>query len=76
MTARPDPNYDVLSLLPAGVLLTRTIEEGLAAAYLAGGYVPLTQAQIIAVTGPALPLPADLPRFADSNPDPMAAGLR
>jgi len=68
--AGPDPDYDYLALLPDGVVLTREIEQGLAQAYYANGWEPLTQDQIIAVTGPSPPYPASLPRFPDSNPPP------
>lgn len=58
--AAPDPQYDLLSALYAfapGVEAQRTIIDGLAAAYAAGGYRPLTQAQVLAVTGtPPTPL--------------------
>jgi hypothetical protein len=52
------------------VILTREIEDGLAAAYYAGGFVPLTEEQIEAVTGPSPPYPQSLPRTIDSNPEP------
>lgn len=63
MAAQPDPFYDLLSLLPAGVELTRDIQSGLAAAYAGNHFQPLSGAQIVAVTGPALPYPAGLTRF-------------
>lgn len=69
----PDPSYDLLAAFQQyapGVVLQRSIEDGLAVAYAAGGYAPLTQAQVLAVTGPLPIYPTSLPRFADSNPEP------
>lgn len=63
--ARPDPAYDLVAAIETaapGVVLQRAIVDGCAAAYALGGYVPLTTAQIIAVTGP-LPAPVtSIPR--------------
>ena len=59
----PDPNYDLVAAidtLAPGIVLQRDILDGCAAAYAAGGYRPLTAAQIVAVTGP---LPAPLTRI-------------
>ena len=60
----PDPTYDLLACLQLapGVVLTQAVHDGLAAAYLAGGYVPLTQAQVLAVTGTPPAYPTSLPR--------------
>jgi len=66
----PDPNYDYLALVTGGIVLTREIQDCLAATYAANGYTPLTQAQIDACTGPQPPFPDSLPRFPDSNPPP------
>lgn len=74
MPAQPDPNYDIVSALYAfapGVEAQREIVDGLAAAYEAGGFVPLTEAQVLAVTGPLPAYPTGLKLFADSNPDPF-----
>ena len=73
VTAQPDPQYDVLSALQQfgpGVVLTEAVYGGLVAAYAAGGFVSLDQAQVLAVTGPLPPYPTELPRFPDSNPQP------
>ncbi len=73
MTVDPDPEYDVLGALQQfgpGVVLTEAVYGGLVAAYAAGGFVPLDQAQVLAVTGPLPPYPTGLPRFAESNPQP------
>jgi hypothetical protein len=61
--AAPDPRYDVNATLPAGVLLTREIEAGLHAAYVAGGYVALTAEQVLAVTGAAPAVLTTIPRL-------------
>ena len=56
---QPDPNYDLLGAidtLAPGIVCQRATLDGVAAAYAANGYRPLTQAQVIAVTGP-LPAP-------------------
>jgi len=70
MPTGPDPKYDYLALLPAGVVLTRQIEDCLSATYYANGFTPLTAAQITACCGPSPPYPTSLPRFPDSNPPP------
>ena len=73
MTTQPDPEYDVLGALQQfgpGVVLTATVYSGLVAAYAASGFAPLDQAQVLAVTGPLPVAPTELPRFADSNPQP------
>lgn len=69
--ASPDPNYDTHAALyqfAPGVLLTAEIEAALAAQYQANGYTPLTQDQVLAITGPLPVYPTKLPRFQDSNP--------
>jgi hypothetical protein len=71
---RPDPSYDLIAAIDRyapGLILQRAVLDGVAAAYVAGGYVPVTQAQVLAVTGPLPVAPTSLRRFADSNPDPM-----
>lgn len=73
MTAQAAPEYDVLSALQQfgpGVVLTAAVYSGLVSAYAAGGFAPLDQAQVLAVTGPLPAAPTALPRFADSNPQP------
>lgn len=69
----PDPSYDLLAAFQQfapGVVLQRSIEDGLATQYAANGYTPLTQAQVVAIAGPLPAYPTSLPRFADSNPEP------
>lgn len=70
-----DPHYEILSALYAyapGVELTRDLESALATQVDAGG--PLSPAQVkAACAGLGIPIPVyptQLPRFADSNPDP------
>lgn len=63
--------YDFRQALYAfapGVVPTREVDAALAAQYAANGNTPLTQAQVLAITGPLPAFPAGLPRFADSNP--------
>lgn len=62
-----DPHNALYEFAP-GVLLTAEIEAALAAQYLANGYTPITQAQVLAITGPLPAYPTKLPRFQDSNP--------
>lgn len=51
------PDLDINSILPPGVIEQRTIRDGLFAAWTTGGDQPLTEAQIVAVTGqPPAPL--------------------
>lgn len=72
--ATPDPTYDywdVLSLYAPGVVATRDVIDAIAARYAANGYTPLTQDQVIAITGPLPPVPTKLPRFYDNDPDPF-----
>ena len=74
MPLAADPNYDLHSAVYAfapGVLCTDAIEAALAAQYVANGYTKLTQAQVLAITGAAPSYPTGLPRFSDSNPDPV-----
>ena len=70
MPAAPNPGYDLLSLVPAGIVVQRSILDGLAAAYAANSYQPLSPTQILAVTGPSPLYPTSLRRNADSNPQP------
>jgi hypothetical protein len=53
-----------------GVVATSDIDAAMGAQYVANGYQPLTQAQVVAIAGPLPPYPDPLPRFQDSNPDP------
>ncbi len=48
-------NYDLIAaidMLAPGVVLQRETLDGVATAYAVNGFQPLTQAQVIAVTGP------------------------
>lgn len=66
--------YDLIAaidLYAPGVILQREVQDGVAAAYEANLCTPVTEAQVLAVTGPLPVAPTELPRFADSNPDPM-----
>jgi len=72
--SHPDPAYDLIAaidLYAPGVILQQAVLDGVATAYAANGYRPVTQAQVLAVTGPLPAAPTELPRFADSNPEPM-----
>lgn len=71
MAAAPAPFYDLHQALyefAPGIMLTADIEAALAAQYLANGYTPLTQAQVLAITGPLPAYPTGLVRISDSNP--------
>lgn len=48
---------------PDGMLLTRVQVDALFAAFSAGGLVPLSAAQVLAITGPGPVFPASLPVF-------------
>jgi hypothetical protein len=64
----PDPTYDLVAAidtLAPGVVLQRADLDGVASAYAAGGFSPLTAAQVIAVTGP---LPAVLTSIRRMEP--------
>lgn len=61
--------FDLSAFLPPGIVATRALQDALCAAYQANGG-QLTQAQILAITGPAPAFPSTLPRFADSNASP------
>ncbi|HWK44915.1 MAG TPA: hypothetical protein VNT30_09350 [Stellaceae bacterium] len=67
----PAQSFDALAILPPGIVATRAIVDGLSAAWAAGGFIPLTPAQVLVVTGPSPVAPTHLPRFADSNPAPF-----
>lgn len=64
-----DIHTPLLQFAP-GVVMTRDIETALLAQYAANGYTPLTQAQVLAITGTPPAFPTGLKRFADSNPTP------
>lgn len=65
--------YDVHTALYSfapGVVMTRDLEKALLAQYAANGFTPLTQGQVLALTGPLPAYPTGMKRFADSNPCP------
>lgn len=53
-----------------GSVATSDTDAAMAAQYVANGYRPVTQAQVLAIAGGPVPAPKPLKRFADSNPDP------
>lgn len=64
--AQPDRNYDprgALSQYAPGVLLTRELEQSLVAQYATNGYTPLTEGQVLAITGPLPAFPSTIPRL-------------
>lgn len=66
-------HYDVHTAMlqyAPGFVMSRDIETALLAQYAANGYTPLTQAQVLAITGTPPAFPTGLKRFADSNPTP------
>lgn len=64
-----DVHAQLLQFAP-GVVMTREVETAMLAQYAANGYVPLSQAQVLAITGPLPAFPTGLKRFANSNPCP------
>lgn len=70
MATAANPSYVYADLLPPGIVAQRATIDALSAAYAANGYVALTQAQILAITGPSPAYPTGLPRVPDSNPEP------
>lgn len=59
-----DPIAAIDTMAP-GVVLQRSILDGVVVAFAAGGYRPLTAAQIIAVTGPLPPPLTSIPRLCE-----------
>jgi len=59
------PALDIDSILPAGIVPTREMVDGLFAAWNAQAQAPLTQEQILAVTGTPPLYPVSLPRLND-----------
>ena len=69
-----DGQYDPRSALYryASILqMTRELEAALVTQYAANGFTPLTEQQVLAITGPLPQAPTGMKRFADSNPDPV-----
>jgi hypothetical protein len=56
----------VIDLLAPGVVLQREILDGVSAAYAANNFQPLTQAQVVAVTGPLPSYPTTLKRGGEA----------
>ena len=65
MTAEP---YSLDGLLPAGQVATRAAYDALAAALAGNGGAPLSEAQIVAAVGPALPEVTSLPILEPNDP--------
>jgi hypothetical protein len=66
-------HYDVHTALlqyAPGFVMTRDLEAALLAQYAANGYTPLTQGQVLAITGTPPAFPTGLKRLSDSNPCP------
>lgn len=64
--AQPDRNYDPRDALYAfapGLIMTRDLEQSLVAQYAANNYTPLTQGQVLAITGPLPAFPSTIPRL-------------
>lgn len=59
MTAAP-ANYNPLDQLPSGQVLTQERIDLILGAYAAGGYQIMTDAQIVALVGPAIPMPTSI----------------
>lgn len=56
--------------LPPGQLPTPARIDAMMAAFAANGFLPLSQAQILAAVGPGPAFPTGLPRIAGSNDGP------
>ncbi len=63
-------DLDITATLPPGFIRTRALDDAITSAWIANGRNPLSQAQVLAITGPPPPYPVALPRFPDSNPPP------
>lgn len=63
---RFDPSYDLIAAidtLAPGIVLQRATLDGVAAAWAANGFQPLTQDQVVAVTGPLPIFPTTIRRM-------------
>lgn len=72
----PDPLFSIDEMLPAGQVMQRASYDALASALAANGGTPLSQTQIAAAVGPALPFPAELPILDMSDPAQNPWALR
>jgi hypothetical protein len=66
LMAQPDRNYDPRSALYAfapGLIMTRELEASLVAQYATNGYTPLTESQVLAITGPLPAFPSTIKRL-------------
>jgi hypothetical protein len=66
MAAAPANGYDPRAALYAfapGLIMTRELESALVAQYATNGYTPLTQAQVLAITGPLPPVLTGIKRL-------------
>ena len=59
-------DLDIDSVLPPGFLRTRALDDAITAAWIANDYQPLSNAQVLAITGPAPALITSLPRLPDT----------
>ncbi|HEV2673390.1 MAG TPA: hypothetical protein VGV37_02545 [Aliidongia sp.] len=72
-----DPYYDLVAAIDIaapGIVLQRESLDAVADAYVAGGSVPLTNAQIVAIAGPLPPVPTSIPRI-DKYSDEVREGF-
>lgn len=63
MAANPFYNPTDAGNLPGGLILTRAQTDQIMAAFVAGGGVRMTSAQILAITGPAPALVTSAPEW-------------
>lgn len=74
VTPLPNPdwaaNYDLLAAFDTyapGVILQRPILDALSTAWIAGGFKPLTAAQIAAIAGPLPPLVTSIRKLPEGS---------
>lgn len=66
MVGTPANGYDpraALYVFAPGLIMTRELEQSLVAQYAANGYTPLTQGQVLAITGPLPPVVTGIQRL-------------
>lgn len=66
MAVAPANDYDPRAALYAfapGLIMTRELEQSLVAQYATNGFTPLTQPQVLAITGPLPPLVTGIQRL-------------
>jgi hypothetical protein len=64
-----DPSYDPRSALyqyAPGVVLTRAIEDAIIAQFIANGNAPLTQGQVLAITGTPPTFPSTIKKLPEA----------